>query len=131
MVRLLTRRARAQTAVLAAAGLLLAGPALAADPAHGRSVFNAQCGMCHSATHGGPTILGPPLFGVVGRKAGSYPGFAYSSGMKAAGFAWTDERLHAYLPAPREMVPGTKMSYGGLKNPSQLDDLIAYLDGQK
>jgi cytochrome c len=87
--------------------------------------------MCHTATRGGPTILGPNLFGVVGRKAGTLSGYAYSPGMKAAGFTWTDQQLHDYLPAPRAMVPGTKMGYGGLKNPAQLDDLVAYLDTMK
>jgi cytochrome c len=131
MDRLLNRMRRAQAAVIVAAGLLAAVPASAADAGHGKSVFAAQCAMCHSSSHNGPTILGPPLFGVVGRKAGSMPGFAYSPGMKAAGFTWSDDRLHAYLPSPRAMVPGTKMTYGGLKNPAQLDDLIAYLDSLK
>jgi cytochrome c len=132
MARLLTRRPGAlATTPLLAAGLLAALPAAAADASHGRSVFAAQCSMCHSSARNGPTILGPALFGVVGRKAGSVGGFAYSPGMKAAGFAWTDDRLRAYLPAPRAMVPGTKMTYGGLKNPTQLDDLIAYLDTLK
>jgi cytochrome c len=87
--------------------------------------------MCHSSSRNGPTILGPPLFGVVGRKAGTFSGFAFSPGMKSAGFTWTDDRLRAYLPAPRAMVPGTKMTYGGLKNPAQLDDLTAFLDTLK
>jgi cytochrome c len=131
MDRLLTRRPRIEAIVLVAASLFTALPAVAGDAGHGKSVFAAQCAMCHSATRNGPTILGPPLFGVVDRKAGSFAGYAYSPGMKAAGFAWSDDRLRAYLPAPRAMVPGTKMTYGGLKNPAQLDDLIAYLDAQK
>jgi cytochrome c len=132
MDRLLTAASRlTMVLVLAALSGALAGPAAAGDPGRGKGVFAAQCSMCHTATRGGPTILGPPLFGVVGRKAGAFPGYAYSPGMKAAGFDWTDDRLHAYLPAPRAMVPGTKMTYGGLKNPAQLDDLVSYLDGQK
>lgn len=131
MDRLLNRGPRARALIAFAAGLAFALPAAAADAGHGKSVFAAQCAMCHTASRGGPTILGPPLFGVVGRTAGSLAGFAYSPGMKSAGFVWSDERLRAYLPAPRAMVPGTKMTYGGLKNPAQLDDLIAYLDGQK
>lgn len=51
--------------------------------------------------------------------------------MKSAGFVWTDDRLHAYLPAPARMLPGIKMTYGGLKNPAQLDDLIAFLNSQR
>jgi cytochrome c len=104
----------------------LASPAAAADPKAGRTVFASQCSACHSNARG-EVILGPPLFGVVGRKAGSVSGFGYSPTMKAAGFAWTPDRLRAYLPAPRDYLPGVRMTYAGLKNPSQLDDLIAYL----
>jgi len=131
MDRLLSRQAALAGLILLASALGFSTPAAAGDAGHGKSVFAAQCAMCHSSNHGGPTILGPPLAGVVGRKAGGFPGYAYSPGMKAAGFTWTDERLHDYLPAPRAMVPGTKMGYGGLKNPAQLDDLISFLDGQK
>jgi cytochrome c len=114
----------------AALVLLCAGGAAATtgDPAKGRAVFASQCSVCHSNARGGPVILGPPLFGVVGRKAGSLAGFSYSSAMRAAGFAWTPEHLRAYLPAPRAYLPGVRMTYPGLKNPDQLEDLIAYLD---
>jgi cytochrome c len=118
---------------LAAALLALAAPhtALAGDPGHGKSVFASQCAMCHSNARNGPVILGPTLYGVVGRPAGSVGGFAYSSGMKASGITWSNDKLTAYLPSPRNMVPGTKMSFAGLKNPAQLDDLVAYLDTLK
>jgi cytochrome c len=121
----------APAGLIVAAGIILAGPATAGDPGHGKSVFASQCGVCHSSARNGPTILGPTLFGVIGRPAASVKGFVYSSGMKAAGFTWGDDRLRAYLPSPRNLVPGTKMSYAGLKNPAQLDDLIAYLDTLK
>ena len=131
MDRLLTR-ARLPAAVLAAVvGLALAVPANAGDPAKGKGVFAAQCSMCHSDNKGGMTILGPNLYGVVGRKAGTLPGYPYSAGMKAAGFIWTTDQLKVYLPAPRNTVPGTKMSFAGLKNPTQLDDLVAFLDTLK
>ncbi|MDB5448162.1 MAG: cytochrome c class [Phenylobacterium sp.] len=122
MVRLL--------AVLAA-GLSWAGAAQAGDPAHGRAVFAAQCSACHSNTRDEAVVLGPPLYGVVGRKAGSVAGFSYSPAMKSAGFQWDPEKLHAYLPAPRSFLPGVRMTYQGLKNPAQLDDLIAYLQTLK
>jgi len=125
MARLLTRIVQP----LGAASLLcaLAAPTLAADPGKGRAVFTAQCGLCHSNAPNGPVILGPPLYGVVGRKAGALPGFSYSQTMKSAGFDWTPDRLRAYLPAPRSYLPGVRMTYAGLKNPTQMDDLIAYL----
>ena len=131
MVRLLTRVRLPAAALMAVVGMGLALPANAGDAGKGKSVFAAQCSMCHSAARGGPTILGPNLYGVVGRKAGSLPGYPYSSGMKAAGFTWSAEQLRTYLPAPRNTVPGTKMSFAGLKNPTQLDDLIAYLETLK
>ena len=131
MVRILTIVLRAWPAWLIAAGALAASPAAAGDPAKGRSVFASQCGVCHSNARDGAVILGPPLYGVIGRRAGSIGGFAYSATMKTAGFAWTPDRLRAYLPAPRDYLPGVRMSYPGLKNPSQLDDLIAYLSTLK
>lgn len=118
-------------ALAAAAALAAAPPAFAGDAGKGKSVFASQCSMCHTSAHGGPTILGPPLAGVVGRKAGTFPGYSYSPGMKAAGWVWTDDKLTEYLPGPRAMVPGTKMTYGGLKDPAKLADLIAFLDTQK
>jgi cytochrome c len=111
--------------------VIVASPAEAAEPARGHGVFASQCSVCHSDARGGPVILGPPLFGVIGRKAGTVPGFAYSATMKAAGFVWTPDRLRAYLPGPRDYLPGVRMTYVGLKNPSQLDDLIAYLQSLK
>ena len=116
---------------LLAMSLFAASSAPAADATHGKSVFAAQCAMCHTATKGGAAILGPNLYGVVGRKAGAVVGYAYSKGMKAAGFIWTEERLENYLPAPKAMVAGTKMSYGGLKNPAQVADLATYLASLK
>jgi cytochrome c len=111
---------------------LVAGSACSADiVSAGRSVFASQCSICHSNARNGPVIQGPPLFGVVGRKAGTVNGFAYSPAMRAAGFDWTPERLRAYLPGPRDYLPGVRMSYAGLKNPSQLDALIAYLGSLK
>lgn len=131
MVRLLSPAIDIRAPLIVALTLLAAPPTAAADASHGRTVFAAQCAMCHTASRNGPTILGPPLFGVVGRKAGSFAGYAYSPTMRSAGFVWTDDRLHTYLPAPAKMLPGIKMTYGGLKIASQLDDLIGFLDTQK
>ncbi len=115
------------TVAILAAGLVQAAPAMAGDAALGKTVFAAQCAMCHTVTKGGPTIMGPNLFGLVGRKSGSVANFAYSKSMKALGVTWTEDKLRAYLPAPATMVPGTKMAFGGIKNPAQLDNLVAYL----
>jgi len=124
MVRLLAL-ARGGAAALAAAS---AGQAFAAgDAGRGHAVFATQCSICHSSNKGGGVVLGPPLYGVVGRKAGSVAGFSYSGAMKNAGFTWDSAHLHAYLPAPRTYLPGVRMTYPGLKDPAQLDDLVAYL----
>lgn len=127
MDRLLKRLAWSGLAPTLVLALSAAGPVSAGDAKAGRAVFAAQCSTCHSDARNGPVILGPPLWGVIGRKAGSVSGYAYSTAMKDAGFVWSPDRLRAYLPAPRDYLPGVKMSYPGLKNPAQLEDLIAYL----
>jgi cytochrome c len=118
-------------AIAAAAALALPGLAAAADPGHGKAIFAQQCSACHSAAKGGPNLVGPDLFGVVGRTAGTLKGFSYSSAMKGAGFSWSADKLGAYLAAPSSVVPGNHMPYAGLKNPAQLNDLLAYLASLK
>jgi cytochrome c len=99
----------------------------AADPAAGEKIFKSQCGICHSAV-AGKNMIGPSLFGVVGRKAGSIPGFHYSAANKNSGLTWDDATLDKYLTNPKAMVPGTIMTYAGLKNDAQRADVIAYLN---
>ncbi|MDB5495996.1 MAG: Cytochrome c2 [Phenylobacterium sp.] len=130
MARLLAILAAGVAGVLGDVGAFT-GSATAADAARGQAVFGSQCSICHSNTRNGGVVVGPPLYGVVGRKAGSIPDFSYSSTMKAAGFVWTADQLRAYLPAPRRYLPNVKMTYPGLKNPTQLNDLIAYLETLK
>lgn len=117
------------TIAIAAAALALAGaaPAMAAgDPAKGKATF-AQCAACHKADNSGRSGIGPNLWGVVGRKGGTLPGYSYSPAMKATGRVWTEAALDVYLTAPMKAVPGTKMSYAGLKAPADRANLIAYL----
>ncbi len=118
-------------AAVLAAGLLQSVPALAGDAGVGKAVFAAQCAVCHTVTKGGATMVGPNLFGIVGRKSGSVANFAYSKPMKALGVTWTEDKLKAYLPSPSNMVPGTKMAFAGVKNPAQLENLIEYLETLK
>lgn len=73
----------------------------------------AMCTACHATAANAPKKMGPSLVGVVGRKAGSTPGYSYSPAMTKAGFAWTPEKLEAFLRSPRAAVPGTKMAYAG------------------
>ncbi|MGD0142734.1 MAG: cytochrome c family protein [Rhizomicrobium sp.] len=118
-------------AMTAALGSVLATSAQAAgNAANGAGVFD-RCGICHSNTKGGPNKIGPNLFGVVGRKAGTYPGFSYSSAMASSGIVWTDAKLDAYIAAPSTVVPGNKMPFAGITNTNQRADLIAYLNTLK
>jgi cytochrome c len=120
---------RTSLSVLACGGALLAASSAGAtDVAQGRQVFAQQCAMCHSAAKGGPPLVGPDLFGVVGRRAGAAAGFAYSPAVKTSGLTWTDANLKTYLTDPAKMLPGVRMPYGGLHNPTQLSALIAYLN---
>ncbi|MCW3474566.1 c-type cytochrome [Limobrevibacterium gyesilva] len=114
------------TAVSATLLLAVIDPAAAADPAAGRSVFQSQCSICH-AVQAGRNMTGPTLFGIVGRKTGTVPGYTYSEGNKNANATWDQATLDKYLTAPRAAMPGTKMTYGGLKDDTKRADLIAYL----
>lgn len=117
--------------LLAAVAALAATPVAAAgNAASGAQVF-ARCAICHTNTKGAGNKIGPNLFGVVGRKAGTAPGFSYSPAMAAAGFVWTNERLDRYVMSPQLVVPGNKMPFSGLPSAGQRADLIAYLDTLK
>ena len=106
-------------------------PALAAgDAAAGKTVFN-QCKACHQAGPEAKNSVGPVLNGIVGRKAGEYPGYNYSDANKGSGLTWDEATLRVYLTDPKAKVPGTKMMFAGIKREKQLDDLIAYLMGIK
>lgn len=96
-------------------------PAVAVRPA----VF-AQCVTCH-AVEPGKNGLGPSLAGVFGAKAGHEPKFAYSTPMRNSGLTWDEATLDRYLKNPREVVPGTKMAYAGLKDDAKRAELIAWL----
>ncbi len=114
-----------------AMALAFAAPANAGGNAvNGKSVF-ARCGICHSSAKGDGNRIGPNLFGVVGRKAGSLPSYNYSSAMKAFAKVWTPAQLENYLTHPQMTVPGTKMSFAGVANGGQRADVIAYLQTLK
>ncbi len=122
----------------AACSLVFAGAAIAespeemiasADPAHGETVFR-QCKACHTVEKGGPNRVGPNLWGVVGRKVASVEGYNYSPAMKAFGGEWTPDRLFEYLANPRATVPGTRMTFAGLKSEEDRAAVIAYLQTQ-
>ena len=114
---------------VAALALTAALPAAAQTPLDGGALY-APCKTCHTITKGGKNGLGPNLNGVVGRKAGSVPGFNYSAAMKAFGKPWTPAQLDAYLADPRKTIPGNKMIYPGIKDPQKRAALIAWIKAQ-
>lgn len=99
--------------------------ALTGDPVHGKVIFT-QCQACHAVV-AGKNMIGPSLAGLVGRKAGSVAGYAYSTANKSSGITWSDEKLFQYLEKPMRVVPGTKMSFPGLPKAQDRADVIAYL----
>ncbi len=115
---------------LCATGCVLAAGAGRADPfgnaATGAALFN-RCYICHTNTKGAANRMGPNLFDVVGRKAGSYPGYSYSAAMKKAGFVWTVPKLETYLADPQKLVPGNNMPLAGIPDPQQRADIATYL----
>jgi cytochrome c len=108
--------------IAALLGCSLSPAAIAADS--GAQVFKSQCGICHTGARG---AIGPNLAGVVGRRAGSMTGFAYSSAMKQSGLVWTPAALRLYIAEPAKTVKGNRMPYAGLKNPVQLEAVVGYL----
>ena len=100
------------------------------DVKAGEGLFN-RCAICHSDAKGAPNKLGPNLFGVVGRKAGTFPGYSFSAAMKRAGFVWTPAKLSDYLASPQKVVPGNNMPFAGIADPKQRADIVAYLASLK
>jgi cytochrome c len=114
-------------------GLMLAGALGAAtsaqaagDAAAGKVLFTQKCGLCHAAVEG-KNKIGPSLYGVVGRKAGSVADYNYSDAMKNSGKTWDEATLDAYLTNPRQYIPGIKMIFAGYPDPADRQNVIAYL----
>jgi cytochrome c len=119
---------RRLSVVAIAATIALAGTSAAwaaPDAAKGKRVFN-KCKACHSLK-AGKRKIGPSLFGIMGRKAGTAKKFRYSKALMKSGLTWTDENLDKYITKPRKFVKGTKMSFPGLKKKADRDNLIAFL----
>jgi cytochrome c len=127
-------RARTTVAVITA---LAGAPGLAQaqDAAAGEKVF-VKCKVCHQVGENAKNLVGPQLNGLIGRKAGSVEGYAYTDANKNSGFTWDEATLKEYLKNPKAKIPGTKMIFAGLPKDEDIADLIAYLkqfgaDGKK
>ena len=92
----------------------------------GDRLFRTTCGICHTI-QSSQNRLGPSLAGIVGRKAGTVPGFNYSDANKNSNVVWDEAQLDQYLTDPKQFMPGTKMIYPGMKEAEQRKAVIAYL----
>ena len=93
----------------------------------GEKIFK-KCAACHSITKGGANKIGPALWGVIGRKAGSISDYKYSKAMSAYGKSWSFEEMNGFLTKPKEWVKGTKMAFAGLKNENERASIILYMN---
>jgi cytochrome c len=99
--------------------------AFTGNAAAGKTVF-IQCQACHVQQEG-VNRVGPSLHNIVGRTAGTVPGFKYSPANQNSGITWTEEELFVYLKNPRAKIPGTIMAFAGIPDPQKRADLIAWL----
>jgi cytochrome c len=109
----------------------LAVPAMAqdakpGDPAAGEKVF-VVCKACHQIGETAKNAVGPMLNGLFGRKSGTIEGYSYSPANKNSGITWDEATFRDYIKDPKAKIPGTKMIFPGLKDPKQVDDIVAYL----
>lgn len=122
----LTSAAQAQddadTTVLAELG----EPYVSASVENGARIFR-RCQSCHTVDEGGRNMVGPNLHGVFGADAGAKEGFRYSPAMSESGIVWSAETLDAYLANPRTYIPRNRMSFAGLRDEEDRNDLIAWL----
>jgi cytochrome c len=97
------------------------------NAAEGAKIFK-KCAACHSIAQGGANKIGPALWGVLGRKAGSVSEYKYSKAMLAHGNTWSFDEMNNFLVKPKDWVKGTKMSFAGLKNANERAAVILYMN---
>src|SRR6478752_7012247 len=121
--------------VVALLAVACSGEVRAQDAAAGEKVFGV-CKACHQIGENAKNGVGPLLNGIIGRKAGSAPGYSYTAANKDSGLTWDEPTFREYIKDPKAKVPGTKMIYAGLKDEQKTNDLVAFLkqfdgDGKK
>src|ERR1700761_8965276 len=100
--------------------------ALAQDVAAGKTAFN-KCLACHAIGEGAKNKVGPELNGLDGRKSGTVPDYSYSDANKNSGITWNEAQFKEYFKDPKAKVPGTKMTFAGIKNEKEINDLWAFV----
>lgn len=116
-------------AMIALAATMASAQEMAGDPANGEKVFR-KCMACHDVGPEAKAKVGPPLNGIIGRAAAAFEGFKYSDAMMEAaalGLVWSAETIGELLEKPKDFVPGTKMTFAGLRKEEERADVIAYL----
>lgn len=125
-VTVLTAATLGPEMVLTAGDYLAQAPYSEADEEYGDRI-SMQCRACHTLERGGPNMIGPNLYGLFGRPAGTAPGFPYSRALAEADFVWTPRALDAWLAEPARFLPGNAMAYPALASPGDRAALIASL----
>ena len=106
--------------------LAFAPSANAQDAAAGEKSFN-KCRACHQVGESAKNTVGPVLNGLFGRKSGTVEGYGYSDANKTSGIIWDEVTFADYIKDPKARIPGTKMSFAGIKNEQEIKDLTAFL----
>ncbi len=117
-----------EQSVLSNAEYLATEPYLGADVANGERLA-VLCRACHSLEQGGLHMIGPNLYGFFGSKAGQSDGYDYSTALGDADFIWTPRALDAWMAQPADFLPGNRMTFAGVRGPTDRADIIAYLLG--
>jgi len=113
-------------ALVVVTSLSAASTALAQDAAAGKTSFN-KCLACHAIGEGAKNKVGPQLNGLDGRKSGTAPDYNYSDANKNSGITWNEASFKEYIKDPKAKIPGTKMSFAGIKSENEINDLWAFI----
>ena len=113
-------------------GAMAADAAVAGNVTNGETVFKTRCALCHTVTPDGMnSFTGPNVFKIFGRKAGTHPGFPFSDGLKNSGIVWDEAKMKEYLAAPNTVIQGGKMAFVGPTDPTEMQDVVAYMASLK